>query len=164
MYTSGCGRGIVFASLADDAGRQPLASRLHISPAQITALAMWLQSCSALFRETGCVHAAAISDGGELPLVAHEDVARHCAVDKAIGARLLAGGSFAAAALVSSGRTSAEILSKARRAGIAVIVSRGGPTHQAVLRARELGITLVGFARGSGFTVYSHPERVEFGE
>lgn len=87
--------------------------------------------------------------------------ARHCAVDKVIGRRLLAGGGFDGTVLVCSGRISSDVLHKARRAGIAIVVARGGPTHQAVLRAREQGITLIGFARGADFTVYSRADRID---
>ncbi len=162
MYTPGCGRGVVYSSLSETGIRQPLASPERLSASQIASLARWLQQCSPLFRSTGGVHSAAISDRGALPQECIDDIARHCAVDKVIGRWLLEGKSFEGAVLICSGRISSEILHKARRAGMAIIVSRGGPTHQAVLRARDLGITLIGFARGEDFTVYSHAERVEF--
>jgi FdhD protein len=162
MYTSGCGRGIIYSSLSETGLRQPLDSPTRLSPEQIAGLARWLQHCSALFRDTGAVHSAALSDQGAIPRECIDDVARHCAVDKVIGRRILAGEPFEGTVLVCSGRISSEILHKARRAGIAVVVARGGPTHQAVLRARELGITLIGFARGEDFTIYSRAERVVF--
>lgn len=162
LYTPGCGRGVVYTSLSETGARQPLTSPARIAPAQIAALARWLQRCSALFRATGGVHSAALSDGGALPGVCADDIARHCAVDKVIGRWLIEGRSFERAVLITSGRISSEILHKARRARIAILISRGGPTHQAVLRARELGITLIGFARGEDFTVYAHADRVGF--
>jgi len=67
---------------------------------------------------------------------------------------------FARRIMITSGRVSSEILHKAARAGIPIIVARGAPTHQAVLRARESDFTVIGFARGASFTVYSHEERV----
>lgn len=162
MFTSGCGRGVVYSSVSETGLRQPLESQLRLTPAQIAGLARWLQQSSSLFRDTGAVHSAALSDRGALPRESIDDVARHCAVDKVIGQRLLAGESFAGAILVCSGRISSDVLHKARRAGLAIIVARGGPTHQAVLRAREVGITLVGFARGADFTVYSRADRIDF--
>jgi FdhD protein len=160
MYTSGCGRGVVYADLSEAGTRQPLASPLRLTAVQVASLARWLQHCSALYRDTGGTHTAAISEAGALPGESIDDVARHCAVDKVIGRRLLDGKSFDQTVLICSGRISAEIISKARRAEIAILVSRGGPTHQAILRARDAGITLIGFARGADFTVYSHAERV----
>ncbi len=162
MYTAGCGRGIVYSSLSETGLRQPLTSTERLTPAQIADLAKWLQHCSQVFRDTGAVHSAALSDRGAVPDECIDDVARHCAVDKVIGRRLLAGEWFEGTVLVCSGRISSEILHKARRAGIAIVLARGGPTHQAVLRAREMGITLIGFARGEDFTVYSRADRVAF--
>jgi FdhD protein len=162
MYTPGCGRGVMYSSLSETGVRQPLISPERLAPSQIAGLARWLQQCSSLFRSTGGVHSAAISDRGALPQTCIDDIARHCAVDKVIGRWLLEGRRFEGTVLVCSGRISSEILHKARRAGIAMVISRGGPTHQAVLRARELGITLIGFARGEDFTVYAHPDRVDF--
>jgi FdhD protein len=160
LYTSGCGKGVMYANVAEIASRKPLESSLRIKAAQIAEMATWLQHCSALYRETGAVHTAALSDGGAQPHMQADDVGRHNAVDKVIGRALLAGSDFARGVLISSGRTSSEILHKAKRAGIAIIISRGAPTHQTVLRARDMGVTVVGFARGGQCTVYSHEERV----
>jgi FdhD protein len=89
-----------------------------------------------------------------------DDVGRHNAVDKVVGRALLEGMDLSRCALLCSGRTSSDMLHKAKRAGIPVSVSRGAPTHQAVLQARSMGVTVVGFARGTSMTVYSHPERI----
>jgi FdhD protein len=106
------------------------------------------------------VHSAALAPGGRLPASAIDDVGRHNAVDKAIGRALADGTDMASCVLASTGRVSSEILFKARRAGIPVVASFGAPTHQAVLLAREMGVTLVGFARGRRLTAFSHPERI----
>ena len=138
----------------------PIASDLTVCADRIAALAGWLQHCSALYRETGAVHTAAISEAGAAPDRGYDDIGRHNAVDKAIGGWLLAQRDFGRGVLVSSGRTSTEILHKAHMAGIALTVARGAPTHQAVLTAREMNLTVVGFARGGGFTVYAGESRV----
>ena len=57
-------------------------------------------------------------------------------------------------------RISSEILHKVKRCGIPIVLSRGAPTHQTVLMAREMGITVIGFARGDSLTIYSHSERI----
>ncbi|MFH1756238.1 MAG: formate dehydrogenase accessory sulfurtransferase FdhD, partial [Candidatus Latescibacterota bacterium] len=83
------------------------------------------------------------------------------AVDKVIGHGLMRGVDFSQCVLVCSGRTSSDMLHKAKRSGIPVSVSRGAPTHQTILLAGEMGVTVVGFARGGGFTVYTHHERIK---
>lgn len=116
------------------------------------------------FDETGTVHAAGLAEpGGEL-LVVREDVGRHNAVDKVVGwalceRRLPLGD----AVLVVSGRVSFEIVQKAVRAGIGVVVAVSGATSLAVALAAELGVTLVGFVRDGRCTVYSGPERLAVG-
>jgi len=162
LYTSGCGRGVMFASVGEIAARQPLESGMVVASPRIVEVAQWLQRCSGLYRSTGAVHTAALSLDGAIPAAQMDDVGRHNAVDKAIGAGLAMGLDFAKAMLVCSGRTSSEILFKTKRAGIPISLARGAPTHQTVLLARDLGVTVVGFARGGGFTVYSHPERIQF--
>jgi FdhD protein len=164
IFTPGCGKGVTYADLSESSARLPIRSNLRIAAEQIEALAGWLQRASAAYRETRGLHTAALSDRGALPELAIDDIGRHNAVDKVIGDGLLRGRSFAESLLVSSGRISSEILHKAKRCGIPVLVARGAPTHQSVLRARDMGLTIVGFARSSGFTVFSHPERIIPGE
>ena len=150
----------MFASAVELAGRHPIESGLTITAAGVHELAAWLQHCSALYRETGGIHSAALSAAGSIPQRHFDDIGRHNAVDKAIGAGLFSGSDFSRMVLICSGRTSSEILHKARRAAIPIIIARGAPTNQTILKAREMGITVVGFARGSAFTVFSHPERI----
>lgn len=159
-YTAGCGRGIMFSSLNEFLARSPINSGLTVTAGQIALLSNWLQHSSDLFRETGGVHTAALAVRGNLPEWAVDDIGRHNAVDKAIGRGLLGGAPFGECALVTTGRTSSDILFKARRAGIPVTISRGSPTHQTILRALDMNITVVGFARGDAFTVYSNPQRI----
>ncbi len=160
VYTTGCGKGVMFANVVELAARRPLESALRVSPGQILKLAAALQGASPVYRRTRGVHTAALSIGGELPGHWFDDVGRHNAVDKVIGDGLSRSADFGRGVLITSGRTSSEILQKARRAGIPVCVSRSVPTHQSVLRARDMGVTLIGQARGGGFVVYSHGERI----
>jgi len=160
IFTPGCGKGVVYADLAESATRLPIASNLQVTAAQVTALAVWLQQASAAYRETRALHTAALSVQGALPETAIDDIGRHNAVDKVIGRALLEEQDLSQALLVSSGRVSVEILHKVKRCGIPAIVARGAPTHQAILRSRAMGLTLIGFARANGFTAFAHPERV----
>lgn len=160
VYTSGCGRGVMYTTIVELASRQPLVNDFSVSPDLITACMKWLQDASPLHRITGGVHTAAYSINGKTPEVAFDDIGRHNAVDKIIGHILLERVDTSTLVLMSTGRISSEVLHKAKRAAIAVLLSRGAPTHQTILLARDMGITVIGFARGGHFKVYSHERRI----
>ena len=135
--------------------------RPRLAAATIAALPARLRGAQAVFDETGGLHAAAIFDAdGTLRLV-REDVGRHNAVDKAIGALLDREGLPARDALLAvSGRVAYEIVQKAAAAGLAAVVAVGAPTSLAVAAARAASITLVGFVRDGRFNVYAGESRV----
>lgn len=115
------------------------------------------------FSHTGGVHAAAAFDRDGRAIVCSEDVGRHNAVDKTVGALLfdrLVGASAGAALLTVSGRASFEIVQKAAVARIPVVASVSAASSLAVDLASDVGITLAGFVRRKGFNLYAHPERV----
>jgi FdhD protein len=123
-----------------------------------------LAEVQGVFARTGAVHGALALDAGGEFLASGEDVGRHNAVDKVVGKLLYAGSLTRTRAdarlLAVSGRTSFEIIQKAASARIGVVISVSGPTSLAIDTAQAFGITLVGFARGDGCNVYTHPERV----
>ncbi len=114
-----------------------------------------------LFEKTGGCHAAALFDARGSLLALREDIGRHNAVDKVIGAMLGAGKREKAEFLLVSGRISYEIVTKAFRAGVPVLAAVSSPSSLAVDFAKELGITLIAFSRENRFTCYAWPGRLK---
>ncbi len=162
LYTSGCGKGVMYSSVQEISMRSPLENKIKIKASQIAELSKWLNHCSNLYKDTRGVHTAALSYMGTIPIISIDDVARHNAIDKVIGYAIMNDLDLSEYILISSGRTSSEMLYKARVSNIEINISRGAPTHQAILKAKDMGVTLVGFAKGSNFTVYTHDHRVDF--
>jgi FdhD protein len=135
---------------------------IRVGSTYISALMEEFRGRSELHRQTGGVHAAALADRRGL-LVFREDIGRHNAVDKVVGAYLLQGIDFDDKLLLSSGRLSSEILYKAAACSVPMVVSRSAPTDRCVTLARERGITLIGFARGQRMNIYSGEQRIEGG-
>ncbi len=142
-------------------GVPPLSGGPSVSPGIITSLPGRLRAEQGIFQSTGGLHAAALFDEtGEL-LAVREDVGRHNAVDKLIGWALLGGKlPLRDRIVLVSGRSSYEILQKSLTAGVSIVCAISAPSSLAVALAREFGITLIGFLRGSRFNVYSGEHRV----
>jgi FdhD protein len=115
------------------------------SPAVMRGLPEAMRARQPVFDRTGGVHAAALADPDGQLLVVREDVGRHNAVDKVIGARVLAGEPRSAACLVVSGRAGFELVQKAVSSGIGSLVAVGAPTSLSVRLATESGLALFGF-------------------
>ncbi len=109
-----------------------------------------------LFEATGSVHAAAVFDRAGTVLTTREDVGRHNAVDKVIGARVLAGdGPAGGLGLFVSGRASIEMVQKAWAGGFTTLLAVSAPTALAVRAARRANMMLAGFVRGDALNIYS---------
>ena len=132
-----------------------------IDAAVLASLPDVLREQQKLFEKTGGVHAAGLfATDGEL-LSLREDVGRHNAVDKVIGAAFRDKQlPLVNTILQVSGRASFELVQKAAMAGIPVLAAVSAPSSLAVELARETGVTLVGFSRGNSLNVYTHPDRV----
>jgi FdhD protein len=157
---TGCG--LCGVEAIDDAVR---AVRRVRSSLTISENALWragesLEARQPLNRDTRTVHAAAWArPDGELAVV-REDVGRHNALDKVLGALARAGTDASTGFLIVTSRASFELVQKASAAGVALLAAVSRPTGLAVRIADESGITLVGLLRGRTANVYSHPERI----
>ena len=140
---------------------RPLRDEVRVDPDVLHGLEATVRAAQPVFDRTGALHAAALLDATGRLLWLREDVGRHNAVDKAVGAAFLEGRlPLSGSILMVSGRSSFEILQKALVAGVPVVASVGGPSSLAVDLAREFGITLVGFLRGRRANVYAGGERI----
>ncbi len=139
----------------------PITSKIRIDSDILYLLNNRLRSTQSIFEATGGLHAAGLfDDQGELQII-REDVGRHNAVDKVIGQALLVEKlPLDRHILMVSGRASFEIIQKALFARIPVIVAVSAASSLAVELAQEGEVTLIGFMRGKGMTVYSHPSRI----
>jgi FdhD protein len=116
---------------------------------------------SPVFSETEAVHSAGLFLDGKEAVSITEDLGRHNALDKVIGAGLLKGIDFGRVLAASTGRQPTEMILKCHMAGIPIIATKGVPTSAAVEMAEKAGITIAGLVRGETMIVYSHPERIK---
>ena len=154
--TSGCVGGVTFERpLTGDV----IKDNVRIEKHQLRDLFQQFQTKSDLYNMTGCIHSAAISDGGHI-IVCGEDIGRHNAVDKVIGYCVLEDIPLQDKIILVSGRLSSEMATKCARWGIPIVVSRAAPTALAINIAEKRGITMVGFMRGKRLNIYTHPHRI----
>lgn len=159
VLTSGCGGGITFDDVRGD--RPPLRSDLRVEATQIVALMRELNYQARLYRQSRGVHTSALSDGERL-LVLAEDVGRHNTLDKIRGEVLLQGLPTKDRMLLTSGRISSEMITKARKMEVPIVASRTSPTATSVRLAEAWNMTLIGYVRAPQLRVYTGAERVLF--
>jgi FdhD protein len=152
--TSGCSGGTTFEHTGS-----PVESNLRVTPRQVTRLMAEMSRGAELYRRAGGIHVAALAEGDDLICVA-EDIGRHNAVDKVAGHCLRQGLPIKDRVLLSSGRISSEVVNKAARMQVPVIVSRTSPTSLSVRLAQDWHVTLIGYTRRRSFRVYAGKERV----
>jgi formate dehydrogenase accessory protein FdhD len=157
---TGCGLCGVESLKAAVRAPAPLTRGATIDPAAIHRAFEALPARQPLHRSTGAAHAAAWADASGTLIEVREDVGRHNALDKLVGA--LVGNRFAPRAgfaLVTS-RASVEMVQKAASAGIGLLAAISAPTAYATRVAATAGLTLVGMARAGRLTAYTHPDHL----
>src|SRR5262245_16151193 len=156
-----CGKASLDAVRLCCARHRPLDGRPVVEAGVIRRLPETLRAAQAAFDRTGGLHAAALFDARGRLLCLREDVGRHNALDKVIGAQFLAGRTpLSEEVLLVSGRASFELVQKAAVAGIPVLAAVGAPSSLAVDLAREQGLTVLGFVRPDHFNVYCGGGRI----
>lgn len=159
-YTAGCGRGVTFFSMTDVKNFSKISSSKMVPLSYLLKKQSEFAQNSSLYLETGGMHGACIiEEDGTITI--REDIGRHNAVDKIIGHALRKGLPPERLMLLTTGRVSYEMLSKAAKFGFPVIGSRTAATKQAVQLAKYLNIEVVGYLRGKMATIYTSAGRVK---
>lgn len=138
----------------------PVTSDLQLPPKDVAQATETLRDHQRLHDLTHATHAAGFVVPGAGVTLAREDVGRHNALDKLIGALVRQGIDPASGAAVMTSRLSVELVQKCALANMSVLIAVSAPTGAAVRLAETVGITLAAFARGGGFDLYSHPHRI----
>jgi FdhD protein len=152
-----CGKATIEAALHHG---PPVRAALEVAAEALYALPAKLRQAQRTFDETGGLHAAALFDAGGAVLLVREDVGRHNAVDKVVGAALRGRLRPEVMGLFVSGRVSFEIVQKAAAFGLPIVAGISAPTSLAARFGEALGVTVIGFLRGRSMNVYAHAGRI----
>ncbi len=155
-----CGKDSVSDALGVHLRAEPTHPSLRIDATLLGSLPDRLRDGQRVFGRTGGLHGAGLFTAEGEPAVIREDVGRHNAVDKVVGARLLGAAETGLPVLVVSGRIGFELAQKAAAAGVGVLAGVGAPSSLALELAERAGLTVVGFLREQRGVVYTVPERV----
>lgn len=138
---------------------KPLESNLTVTKDEILEKMEELREKALRWEATGGAHVAGIVCGDQF--IVKEDVSRHVAVDKVIGAGAYEGFNFSKSYIIFSGRMPADMVMKLVNVGIPILISNAAPTYSGIKLAEEGNITLVGFVRGNRFNIYTSTSRVK---
>lgn len=139
---------------------QPVTSVFSLGVDALPVALEQLPAHQPLQQVTGATHGAFWLDAQGNIVLGREDVGRHNALDKLVGALAAGGHSFAQGALLITSRASYEMVQKSIQMNIGLIIALSAPTALAIRMAHDFGVTLVGFARPGGHVVYTHPQRL----
>ena len=159
--TSGCAQGTMFGSLMDGMEGLKLPEGPGLSLSKLYALLKAITQTPSLYLEAGAIHGCVLAQD-QTPLVYMEDVGRHNAVDKIRGYVWEQGMVTQDKVLFTTGRLTSEMVIKTVQMGVPILVSRSGFTRWGVDLAQEVGLTLIGRARGRRFVLLSGQERLDF--
>lgn len=154
-----CGKSRQFYFQNDVQTAKTITTKLNITTSQCHELLNKMQQLSDHFQQTGGVHNAALCTANDI-IVSRSDIGRHNALDKIFGYCLLNHIPLKDKIIVFSGRISSEVLLKAAKIGVGILLSKSAPTNLALDLANELGITAVGFIRGNRLNVYTHSDKI----
>lgn len=134
-------------------------TNIKINPEKVIKLAEKFNMKSDVFLNTGGVHSCALCTQEEI-IYFEEDIGRHNALEKILGKTLLSKTPIEDKIIFTSGRLSSEIIKKAAKIRVPLLVSRSAPTDEAITLGEDCGITLIGFARGARMNIYTCPQRI----
>jgi FdhD protein len=138
----------------------PLGSGITIDKRTLFEGIRQVHETAPVWRSTGGTHCTILVDAVGNVRSAAEDIGRHNSVDKAVGKAILSGVNPNECFMVCTGRLPADMVAKAYRAGISIVVSNNAPFSSGITLAERMNITLVGFARPPRMSIYTHPERI----
>ena len=166
IVTTGCGQGTVFGALMADVGsvQLPSAAAARLSQSSLYAMLETTRKLDSVYKKAGSVHGCALFCGGQM-LVHMEDVGRHNAIDSIAGWMWMQAGELPVSGgdkcFYTTGRLTSEMVMKSAQMGVPIIVSRNGITQMGHTLGEQLGLTLIGRAKGRHFICYSGFERFD---
>ena len=161
VRTSGCAQGTVFGDIMESFETIALSKSAKLKTSWLYALTHQINQIPSLYLEAGAIHGCVLCQE-EKPLAYLEDVGRHNAVDKIAGWMFSEKITGEDKIFYTTGRLTSEMVIKTAMMGIPILVSRSGFTASGVELARQVGLTLIGRARGKRFVVLSGEERIEY--
>lgn len=159
--TSGCAQGTVFGDVMEAFEETQLPTDTVFKTSWLYSLVKKINTAPSLYLEAGAIHGCVLCKE-DMPLLYMEDVGRHNAVDKIAGYMFLEGITGADKSFYTTGRLTSEMVIKTVQMGIPILVSRSGFTAWGVELAREVGLTLIGRAKGKRFIALAGEDRIEF--
>jgi len=159
--TSGCAQGTVFGNMMDAVESVRLDASAELKTSWIYSLSKQINLTPSLYLEAGAIHGCVLCEG-DRPLIYMEDVGRHNAIDKIAGYMRVHGLSAQGKSMYTTGRLTSEMVIKTAQMGIPILISRSGFTAWGVQLARQIGMTLIGRAKGRRFMALAGAERLRF--